>query len=160
MSQLPDGWVVKVCGPVILDAPSEWRVLPHPPIDHPPALLIAGETFHGFAPTVTVSLESIPLGLSLPEWHTSSIEELKQFFVGLRVIDLFADEVDGVPSLLRVCAYAVDDLPLTLMQWLCLRPDGGVVISATCHTANYLDIAETFVRIARSCVVAQGGFDD
>ncbi|MCL2315603.1 MAG: hypothetical protein FWC46_00750, partial [Actinomycetia bacterium] len=116
--QMPPSWVTQACPAVSLRTPPDWRVVPPPPMEYPPALIVAGPPRHGFAPNVTVTLDPLPPAMTLAEWHTINLESLRQALTSLRLLDLQPDEVDGAPALIRLCAYGMDDHPLSLIQWL------------------------------------------
>lgn len=142
----PDAQRVLVGG-VSIQTPPGWMasVSPHA---HVP-LVVMGPQSDGFHPNLVLTFETVSHD-DMGRWSQAAVAGLRQELSTYQLLDVTGDVVDGQPAVMRLAAYALDDRPLTHLQWAWITDGLGWTLTATCLSGDFAVLAEPFTAMARS----------
>lgn len=142
----PDSQRVLVGG-VSIQTPPDWMasVGPHA---HVP-LVVMGPQTDGFHPNLVLTSETVSHA-DLGRWSQAAVDGLRQQLSTYQLLDLTGDVIDEQPAVMRLATYALDDRPLTNLQWAWITDGLGWTLTATCLSGDFAVMAEPFAAMAHS----------
>ncbi len=124
-----------------------------------------GATESPFRPNLTVVAEPVAAGLDLAAYAETSIATESEMLPGWRLIDRDETTVGELPAVRTLASYLGSAVPgidfgrplsITVEQWRLLHAGTGWVVSASCETAEYALVCDTWRACAESLRPGEG----
>lgn len=116
----------------------------------PPMVALYPERDWQFQPAFAITAEPLDGGLGLEAWVDSGWELQRDRLVAPWLIDSQPAQAGDHPALRTLGHHSVGDHAVTLEQWWILGSDRGWVLSASCATLDYAELAGAFEGLASS----------
>ena len=118
-------------------------------LELPPVALLHPERDWEFQPAFAVTAEPEAAETVLEDWVAAALGGQARELLGFRALDRGPDRIGGVPATRTLAHYLRGDHAVTLEQWWLSAEGRRWVLSASCATLDFDELADRFEELAR-----------
>jgi hypothetical protein len=106
------------------------------------------ERFPWFRTNLVVTIEQLPVGMSLAGWVEAGLGQLERALQRWLLLDLEQTEIGGRPAHRTLGHHLTEMGAVTMEQWTLAEAALGYTLTASVGTLEYVELADLFATVA------------